>query len=458
MLETAATGLEGDPAMAKEDSLSRRKFLKGAAGATGVALAFPAIVPARVLGADAPSNKIQMAGIGLGGMGTGDLNGFLGDSRVRVVGVCDVDQRHRDRAKSIVDGRYKSTDCKAYFDFRDLIGRGDLDAVWTALPDHWHAIPAIAAAKAGCDIHGQKPFARTIREGRAMCDAVHRYGRIWQTGSQQRSDGRFRFACELVRNGRIGKVQRVEVGLPTAPTIEPQPRMPVPGGLDYQRWLGPAPWAPYTEKRCHWNFRWILDYSGGQVTDTGAHDIDIAHWGMGLDHTGPIEVEGSGEFPSDGLWDVATDFRFRCLYARGASPMHPGQVEILVGSKKHLPGGTKFIGTDGWIRATRGGTKASSASLLREKIGPGEIRLDAGRGEHRQGHRQNFLDSVRTRTQPVTPIEIGQRSITPAHLGNIAMILGRKVRFNPQTERFVNDSQADRMLSRGMRSPWTMEG
>ncbi|MHC4202479.1 MAG: Gfo/Idh/MocA family protein, partial [Planctomycetota bacterium] len=267
--------------MREKRTLSRRRFLKRAATAAGAAAALPAIVPSHVLGADAPSGKILMGAVGVGGMGNGDLGGFLGDGRVRVVGVCDVDSRHRERAKNRVNGRYRNSDCKMYNDYRELIGRGDLNALMHALPDHWHALPVIAAAKAGCDIHGQKPFARSIREGRAMCDAIHRYGRVWQTGSQQRSDGRFRFACELVRNGRIGKVHRVEVGLPTGRGGGNTAPKSVPGHLDWDMWLGPAPERPYQGFGPHFQWRWIMDYSGGQLTDWCGHHVDIAHWGLG---------------------------------------------------------------------------------------------------------------------------------------------------------------------------------
>ncbi len=318
--------------MTGKSSLSRRGFLRGAAAA-GAAFA---VVPAHVLGADAPSNKILMGAIGVGGMGRGDLNGFLGDRRVRLVGVCDVDKRHREGAKRTVDGRYKNNNCKTYLDFRELIGRGDLNAVFTALPDHWHALPAIAAAKAGCDIHGQKPFARSIRDGRAMVDAVERYGRIWQTGSQQRSDGRFRFACELVRNGRIGKVHRAEVGLPTGGGGGNTDPKPVPKDLDWDFWLGPAPWRPYQGFGPHWSWRWILDYSGGQLTDWCGHHVDIAHWGLGFDRTGPIEIEGKGVYPEEGLYDTPTEYNFTCKYKNG--------VEINVTNNRVNPKGTKWIG------------------------------------------------------------------------------------------------------------------
>jgi len=428
--------------MTKRGSLTRRGFLKSTAAA-GAAAALPAIVPASVLGADAPSNKILMAGIGLGGMGRGDLGGFLGDSSVRVVGVCDVDRNNRDRAKKAVDGRYKNNDCKTYLDYRELIGRGDLDAVFTALPDHWHAIPAIAAAKAGCDIHGQKPFARSIREGRAMCNAVHRYGRVWQTGSQQRSDGRFRFACELVRNGRVGKVHRVEVGLPTGGgggSTEPKP---VPDGLDWEWWLGPAPWRPYQGFGPHWNWRWIMDYSGGQLTDWCGHHVDIAHWGLGYDYTGPVEIEGKGVYPTEGLYDAPTEYNFTCKYKTG--------VEINVTNNRVNPQGTKWIGDKGWVYVRRGHIDAEPKSLLREKIGPGEIKLyNSG------GHKRNFVDCIISRKLTICPAEVGHRSISVGLLGEIAMLTGRKIKWDPDTEQIIGDPGASALLGRSYREPWQL--
>jgi predicted dehydrogenase len=213
-------------------------------------------------------------------------------------------------------------------------------------------------------------------------------------------------------------------------------------------WLGPAPWAPYTEKRCHWNFRWILDYSGGQVTDWGAHHIDIAHWGMDCDDTGPVEVVGSGVFPKDGLWNAAVDYNFKCTYANG--------LVMYVGSNNHYLQGVRFTGDRGWVHVTRAGLKASCASLLKEKIGPDEVHLPRPSGGHRQGHRRDFLDCVKTRGQTITPVEVGHRSVTVAHLGNIAMLLGRKIRWDPKREQILDDSSANRMLSRPLRSPWRL--
>jgi len=424
--------------------MKRRGFLKGAAGAAAGMVAAPYVITSSALGAGgrAPaSERIVMGGIGLGGMGTGDLGGFLGFSEVQVVAVCDVDTNHRNRAVGIVNGRYGNKDCAGYNDFRRLLARDDLDAVFIALPDHWHAIPAIMAARRGLDIHAQKPLARTIVEGRAICDAVKRYGIVWQTGSQQRSDGRFRFACELVRNGRIGKVHTVKVGLPGGHSCGPQPVMPVPDGFDYDMWLGPAPWSPYTKNRCHWNFRWIWDYSGGQITDWAGHHCDIAQWGMGTEHTGPVEIEGKGEWPKDGLWNTVTRHTFTCTYKQG--------FKMIVSSQNRM--GARWEGTDGWVWVDRGGIDAEPKSLLNERIGPNEIHLYESRGHHR-----NFIECVKTRAETVAPAEVAQRSISIGHLGNIAMKLGRKVHWNPDRERFINDPEADRWLDRPKREPWRL--
>ncbi|MBM4019003.1 MAG: Gfo/Idh/MocA family oxidoreductase, partial [Planctomycetes bacterium] len=365
----------------------------------------------------------------------------LGKSEVQVVAVCDVDSERRRRAKALVDKKYGSTDCLECTDFREIIRRKDIDAVMIATPDHWHAIPVIEAAKAGKDIHCQKPLALTIHQGRAMSDACRRHGVVFQTGSQQRSDRNFRFACELVRNGRIGKLLTMEVGLPTGHVGKTAAPEPPPAGFDYDFWLGPAPWAPYCKGRTHWDFRWILDYSGGQVTDWGAHHCDIAQWGNGTSHTGPVEIEGKGVFPRDGLWNAAVTYRFECTYADGA--------RMIVADGTTFPNGIKFVGTDGWVFVSRGKIDAQPKSLLTSVIGPSEIHLyESG------DHKGNFLECVRARGETVAPIENAHRSVTIAHLGNIAMLLGRKVRWNPDAEQFVDDPEADRFLSRAMRAPW----
>ncbi len=418
--------------------VSRRRFLGTAAGA----VAFPYIVPSSVFGAGAPSGKITMGCIGVGSQGSGNMNGFLNKGDARVLAVCDVDKGHRDGAKKRVDEKYGNSDCAAYHDFRELIARDDIDALSLAVPDHWHSIPVIMAARAGKDMYGEKPLARTIAEGKRMVEAVHRYDRIWQTGSWQRSQGNFHHACELVRNGRIGKVTRVEVGLPTGGGGEVKAVQPVPENLDWDFWLGPAPWVPFRGVS-HWDWRWIMDYSGGQLTDWAGHHIDIAHWGLGLDETGPVEIEGQGVYPKDGIYDVPTEYKFTCKYANG--------IEMVVANDQQVPKGmgTVWYGEKGWVHVDRGRQATNPAELWNEKIGPGEMRLYESRD-----HQQNFLDCVKSRQKTIAPIEVAHRSISVGLLGEIAMRLERKLHWNPDKEEFVNDPEANRMLSRPMRAPW----
>jgi predicted dehydrogenase len=434
--------------------VNRRAFLKtataGAAAAFAAGCARSRIIPPSALGLGdrvVPSERIVMGAIGVGSQGTGNMRGFLDKREVQMVAVCDVDKRHRDRAKAFVDERYGNEDCEAYLDFRELIGRGDLDAVSLGLPDHWHAIVSIAAATAGLDIYGEKPLARSIREGRAICDAVRRYGCVWQTGSWQRSVADFRRACELVRNGRIGKVHKVEVGLPTGERGRLQPERPVPDGLDWDFWLGPAPWIPYRpfgrdpDGRCHWDWRWIMDYSGGQLTDWAGHHIDIAHWGLGSDYTGPVAIEGKGEYPGDGLYNAPTQYMFTCTYANGIS--------MIVANDRRIPMGAKWYGDRGWIHVWRGGFEAEPASVLRERIGAGEIKLYRSRD-----HQLNFLDCVKTRTTTITPVEVAHRSISVGLLGEIAMLTGRKIKWDPDKEEVIGDPGASQLLGRSYREPW----
>ena len=423
-------------------ALSRRSLLKALAAA-------PYVLAAASLGKEAgqpaPSNRLTMGLVGLGSMGLRHVNGFVQESDLRITAVCDLDAPRRYAAAEVVNKACGNTDCATIHDFRELFARRDIDTVVLAVPDHWHSIVAIQAARAGKHIYGEKPLALTVREGRAMVDEIRRTGCIWETGSWQRSTAHFRRACALVRSGRIGKLQRVLVGIGSGFRCPPQPPMPVPDGFDYDLWLGPAPDAPYTEKRCHWNFRWILDYSGGQVTDWGAHHIDIAHWGMNADDTGPVEVSGSGEFPSDGLWDAAVHFYFVCRYANGTV--------LEVASDEKYPEGVRFIGDGGEVFVSRADLKTQPAGLVRAKLGPGEEDFGGGT-QNRQGHRRDFLDCVKANSLPIAPIEAAHRSISVAHLGNIAMILGRKIRWDPQREEFLDDPAATRMLGRAMRSPW----
>ena len=429
-------------------SISRRRVLAVASAA----LAAPYVIPASARGADgrpAPSERITMGCIGLGGRGTVDMGAFLSRDDVQIVVLCDVDagsDRYEDNwvrglapAVESVAKRYGGKQPSGYSDFRQLLERKDIDAVCVGTPDHWHAGITVMAAASGKDVYCEKPMSLTVADGRAMVDAVQRYGRIFQCGSQRRSSPQCRHVCELVRNGRIGKLQTVRVGLPgqywlrknAKTTFETEP---VPEGFDYDMWLGPAPEAPYTYNRCHWNFRWNLDYSGGNVTDWGAHMVDMAHWGMGTERTGPVEVEGKGTFPPRSqVWNAAGSFEFTCTYASG--------VKMIVKSG----GPTRFEGTNGSLDFEG----KLPPELAQETIGPGEIHLYDSKDHH-----GNFIECVKTRRITAAPAEVAHRSITPSHLGNIAMQVGRKLRWDPAAERFIDDDAANRMLSRAYRGTW----
>ncbi len=433
------------------DKMDRRGFLrKGGAIAAG-AVSFPYIVSSGVLckaGTTAPSDRIVMGCIGVGWQGTENLKNFLNERMAQVAAVCDIDKEHLEEARTLVNRRYGNRDCAVYHDFRELLAREDIDAVSLGLPDHWHSIPAIEAARAGKDIFGEKPLSHSVVEGRAMCDAVAKYGRIWQTGSWQRSLENFRHGCEIVRNGMIGKVHTVEVGLPSghsdfAQTKGQETPGPAPEALDYDRWLGPAPWAPYCPARVHKNWRWVLDYGGGQLMDWVGHHVDIAHWGLGFDMTGPVEIEGTGEYPRDGLWNTATRYKVHTKYSNGIAM-------IIAGGYGEIEDGTKWIGDAGWVWVARGNQiKAEPRSLLQERIGASGIHL-----YNSPGHWRNFLECIKSRQETIAPCETAHRSATPGHLGQIAMLLGRKLRFNPQTEEIIDDAAATEMLGNSMRSPW----
>jgi predicted dehydrogenase len=361
----------------------------------------------------------------------------------------------RQPAKRLVEKRYADhkpsgtyQGCEAYVEFREILGRKDIDAIEVCTPDHWHAIPVLEACKAKKDIYCQKPLSLTIAEGRAMSYAVNKCQVVFQTGSQQRSDFRFRRACELVRNGRIGDLKTVKVGMPGGRTDyakcgERKKPEPVPAGFEYETWLGPAPQAPYSPARCHVNFRWIYDYSGGQVTDWGGHHPDCAQWGMGTEMTGPIEIRNvTAEFPPDPLWNTATAYHFEAVYENGVT------MDI---SNKHKMGVT-FEGTKGTIYVDRGKLTADPKTILDSKIGPGDIHLYKS-----DDHFRNFIDCVISREPTAAPVEVAHRSITICHLGNIAMRLGRKsLRWDPRTEQIIGDEEASRMLSRPYRDPWKL--
>jgi len=451
--------------------LTRRGFLGTAAGGAVAAIGLPVLVPSSVFGAEAPSNRVTMGCIGVGGMGTRNLRAFLNRRDVQILAACDPVRANneyghwyrsgwkgswfgREPAQKIVNAHYATRKrsrryrvCTAHVDFREVLARDDIDAVTVVTPDHWHAPISIAAAKARKDIYCEKPLTLTIDEGKAMVRAVRRYGVVLQTGSHRRSEALSRFMCQLVRNGRLGKIQRVEVRVGpnhrTAPAGAWTPTA-APAWLDYDMWLGPAPLAAYHKDRCLYKFRFILDYSGGNLTNLGAHSMDLVQWGLGTDHTGPVEIEDQGGvFPADGLFDVATDVRFRARYADGTELIcRTGNPDAYV----------RFVGSDGWISYGSGqGCRSEPASLLKETIGPNEIHLYRS-----DNHYENFIDCVRTRTEPAAPVEVGHRSASICHLGNIAMMMRRKLTWDPLAERFIGDDQANRLLARPLRAPWRL--
>ena len=424
--------------------ISRRQLLwQGAAlGIAGVPLA----VMSRSKTRAAASERLTMGAIGLGGQGMHNLKSFLTCTDLQVVAVCDVDKGHLDRAKATVDEAYGNADCAAHSDFRQVLDRDDIDTVLIATPDHWHAILAIEAAKAGKDIYCEKPISLTITEGRAVAETMKRYSRIYQSGTQRRSNHCFRFGVEIAQSGMLGKLHTLHCYYHNGPTCPPQPAQPVPAGFDYDRWLGPAPYEPYTPRRCHGSFRWIYDYSGGQLTDLGAHFVDLAQWANGTQLTAPVEFEGWAEFPKDGLFNTPVKFEITATYADGVKMICHDETEPGRG-----PRGNKFVGTDGWVSVDDTGKITASSDAIMRKVGQTQL----GYG-YMTGHHRDFLDCVKTRSVPIAPPEVAHRSTTICHIGNICLRLGRKLQWDPQAERFLNDAEADGMMARAMRSPWSL--
>ncbi len=453
---------------------SRRDFLKAS-----LVLGAAHVVPASVLGAYAPSNRINVGVIGTGTRGTPDMQLFMRNDDVQVVAICDVNTAsygYRNETKlmgrepaleiankyyagKMQSGRFKGID--AYRDFRKIIDRGDIDAVAIVTPDHWHRIMTVMAAEAGKDIFCQKPMTLTIRDGQEMIKAVRAHGRILQTGSQWRSNPAVRRVCELVRNGRIGELKTIRSYIGLNNKVGPGPGwkpMPVPEGFDYDMWLGPAPDAPYHELRCIYKFRFILDYSGGQITNLGAHSNDIAQTGHGTSLTGPVEVEPlHAEWPPEGsLFTTALRAKYRLRFADG--------VELIQQSRDGV-GETRFEGTKGWISFTRNKVESHPESIKNSEIGPDETHLpkpveypadftDDQRRDYYADHVRNFLDCVKSRKEPIEPVEVGHRSASLCHLGNIALRLNKKLKWDPDKECFPDDDEANRMLARPIRESW----
>ncbi len=425
-------------------SITRRQTLK--AGATTLAaLAMPVFIPSRVLGRDggtAPSNRITLGAVGTGGMGMGNLGNLIGHDDCHGLAVCDVDSARRGKAAKAVNDKNGNKDCKEYSDFRELMARTDIDAVLIATPDHWHGLVGLAALNSGKDVYGQKPITHTFAEGLAICEAVKKNNRIWQTGSQQRSSANFRWGVELVLNGHIGKLKHVDVGLPTGKKSPAGKPSEPPKELDYEMWCGPSVKIPYDPQVVHYNWRWNLAYGGGQLMDWVGHHNDIAHWGMGMDSSGPLEVVGTGEFnPKDAIYNDMMNYKIDCVYEGG--------VTTTITNKN--PMGTKWIGDAGWVYVNRGHFEASNPEWTKKDFQRGPIKAYES-----PNHERNFLDCVKSRKLAICPAETGHRSITPGHLGLVSMLTGRKLKWDPQSQQIQGDDAAQKMLQFTPREPWKL--
>jgi len=456
---------------------TRRDFLAGAAAA----LAAPCFVPAAVLGRSgrpAASERIAVGVIGTGGRGTADMIGIMASPLSQVVAVCDCRRPRLEAARKKVEGFYAEEakggsykGCRAYGDFRELIDRKDIDAIVVAPPDHWHGIIALRALRAGKDLYCEKPLGRTIAESIAIRDAAVKGKRVFQTGTQQRSDPLFRKACALARGGYLGKIGTIEVAVPAGGDIPRQPAAPVPEGFDYDMWTGPAPFHPFDERRCEWlGMYWIHDYCVGFICNWGIHHLDIAAWGCPEVVESPFEIEGTAFLPKEGMCDAAVTWRTEYRYPSGlrmsfTSDQGPfdwqkGQgltAESLralegIDPKLYHPIGCRFIGSEGWVHVTRGGISAEPRSLLEKEVDPGRSGIVSS-----DDHYVNFLERVRDRRDPVSPIESGHRATILGNVADIAVRLGRKLKWDPKTERFPGDDEANRRLAGPTRPPWKLE-
>ncbi len=445
--------------------------MKGSMGAM-VAMGFPAIVPASVFGQSAPSNRINVGAIGVGRISRGhDLPGIWQFDQARIMAVCDLDAKRVDQAKTLINGVYSKKTGKpydgvtGYYNYHELLANKDIDAVVISTPDHQHAILAVDAVHAKKDVYLQKPASLTIAEGRTMSNAVMASGQILQIGSQQRSWKQFHRACELVRNGRIGDVKHVEIGLPGDPSGPDAPPMPIPSNLNYDAWLGSTTEVYYTEMRVHPQDGfsrpgWLRceQFGAGMITGWGAHHVDTAHWGMNTEYTGPVEVWGTAEFPTHGLWDVHGKFLTHAIYANGVTMDISGD----------FPNGIKFYGTEGWIFVTRDEMvtptdsgkpaaapqplTASNPKILLSVIGPDEVHLYPSKDQH-----GNWLECIKSRKAPTAPAEIGHRACSTCLIHHIAMKTKRRLSWDPIKEHFKNDDEANCMLSRPQRAPYMMD-
>jgi predicted dehydrogenase len=419
--------------------ITRRDSLRSIVGGT-VGLAWPTILTSGALGGEGrppASGRINIGFIGCGNQWGNNLRPLIRQA----VAVCEVDAKRLADAKARIE-KANNRPCAAYSDYRKLLENKDIDAVVITTPDHWHALMTVHACMAGKDVYCEKPLSLTIGDGQAMVKAARKYKRIVQTGSQQRSDDRFRLACELVRSGRLGKLKTVQAGIsgvnfkgPAVPDCDPPPE------LDYDLWLGPAPKKPYNPKHVHYNFRFYWDYSGGQMTNWGAHNLDIAQWGMGTDESGPVTAEGEARYNKDGWYEVPEWFR--------ATYKYPSGVTVIAGMG--IKGSTTFEGENGTIHVSRKEIDSNPKDIIEQPLKEGDVRLYVSKSHH-----QNWLDCIKSRKLPICDVAIGHRSATVCHLGNIAIRTGRKITWDPAKEEIVGDAEAARMLSRPYRAPWSL--
>ncbi|MBN1844564.1 MAG: Gfo/Idh/MocA family oxidoreductase [Sedimentisphaerales bacterium] len=427
---------------------NRRQFLRRSAAATAAAAgltAFPYVVPSAALGRAgtvAPSERITLAAIGNGPRCRHVMDHFMIFDDVRFLAVCDARQERREQAKAVIDAKYQNRDCTLYADIHEVLSREDIDAVLLATGDRMHAVGSILAAQAGKDVYSEKPMSLTIEEGRALVDTTKRYGTVYQCGHQRRSVDSYRFQVEVANNGLIGKVHTVIAQVWESPVVAPQEPQPVPAGFDYDAWLGPTPHHPYTPNRVNvWYAFW--DTSGGVLIAMGCHYTDIAQWGLNQDDSGPVRYEGRASYAADSMADTPITCNVRCTYANGVNL-------ILQQTGAFADRFIRFVGTDGWIQVDdeTNVVTAEPKSILK-------TRGISARGWAQTGdHVRNFLDCIKTRRETVCPPEKSHRATTVCHVANIGLRLGRPVQWDPARERFVNDPEADRMLSRAMRPPW----
>ena len=436
-------------------NIHRRQFLKRAAGVA----AFPYVVSASAMGNAgnvASSEKITVGCIGVGPQGSGDMGNFLKQKDARVVAVCDVKSNVLKAAQDRVNKYYQGAGCAAYKDFRELLARDDIDVVLAATPDHWHVLVALAAVRAGKDVYLEKPMGLSLAQDQALRTVVHRHSRVFQFGTQQRSSRNFRFACELALNGRIGKLHTINVWSPgSSQGGDPKP-VPVPEWLDYEMWLGPAPYTPYTKDRCSNKLWWFIsDYALGFIAGWGVHPLDIALWGGGDKVTCPVEIEGKGVWPTvEGVCDTAMNWNVVCKYDSGVTLNFTGNPYPEKWKNRYgrtTDHGTAFEGTEGWVHVDRSGLNAHPKDLLTTEFGPNDIHLYES-----SNHVRNLLDCVKSRAETICPIDVAVQADIICQISDIAIRLEQKLRWDPKTERFANNDAANRRLSRTMRSPWTL--